>query len=145
MSHSRTRIWIHSVFGTKNRQPLLNADMRTVLIPHIQEELENQSCGVRIVNGTSDHIHVLFLLPKARTIAEIMKSTKGESSHWINRADLLMIKFAWQVGYGSFSVSESVVARVAKYIHNQEEHHRRMSFAEEYELLLKNHGLLINH
>ena len=145
MSHSLTRIWIHAVFSTKDRQPLLKDKMRASLLAHIQEELEDQGCGVRIINGTNDHIHVLFLLSKEHSIAQIMKSIKGESSHWINGGDLIPQKFAWQVGYGGFSVSESIVNKVEKYIRDQQEHHRTMTFAEEYQKLLTNHNLAINH
>ncbi len=145
MSHSLTRIWIHTVFSTKDRQPLLKDTMRANLYSHIQAELEEQGCGVRIINGTNDHIHILFLLSKEHSIAQIMKSIKGESSHWINQGNLIPVKFAWQVGYGGFSVSESIVAKVEKYIRNQKEHHKTMTFAEEYEKLLKNHNLAINH
>ena len=145
MSHSLTRIWIHSVFGTKNRQPLLKDGMRENLFTHIREEIESLGGGVRIVNGTRDHIHVLFLLPKELSIAQIMKSIKGGSSHWVNQGDMISVKFAWQVGYGGFSVSESIVSRVEKYIQEQEKHHRNMSFVEEYEQLMKNHNLHINH
>jgi len=145
MSHSLTRIWIHGVFGTKHRQSLLKDDMRADLLNHIRDEMEKIGCGVRCINGTSDHIHILFLSPKERSIAQIMKSIKGESSHWINQGDKIATKFAWQVGYGGFSVSESIASRVEKYIRNQEKHHRTMTFREEYELLVKNHNLHINH
>jgi len=119
--------------------------MREYLFTHICDEMEKTGCGVRIINGTRDHIHALFLLPKELSIAQIMKSIKGESSHWINQSDLITIKFSWQVGYGGFSVSESLVGKVEKYIRNQEEHHRTLTFAEEYERLRKNHNLQINH
>ena len=145
MRHSLTRIWIHGVFGTKHRQGLLRDDMRTDLLNHIRDEMEKIGCGVRCINGTRDHIHVLFLSPKELSIAQIMKSIKGESSHWINQGDRAKVKFAWQVGYGGFSVSESMVSRVKKYIQNQAEHHRTMTFREEYELLVKNHHVQINH
>jgi len=145
MSHALTRMWIHAVFGTKNRQPLLKDEMRGTLFAHIKEDLEAQGCGVRIINGTRDHTHVLFLLPKELAIAQIMKSIKGESSHWINQGDMIAAKFAWQVGYGAFSVSESMVSKVENYIRNQAEHHKKMTFTEEYERLLKNHNLSINH
>jgi len=145
MSHSLTRIWIHSILGTKHRQPLLKDDMREDLFTHIQEEMEKTGCGVRIINGTRDHLHALFLLPKECSIAQIMKSMKGESSHWINQEDLITIKFSWQVGYGAFSVSESIVGKVENYIRYQEEHHRTLTLAEEYDRLMKNHNLYINH
>ena len=74
--------------------------------------MEITGCEVRSINGTNNHIHVLFLLPKTLSIAQIMKSIKGESSHWVNQNDIINVKFAWQVGYGGFSVSESAVGKV---------------------------------
>ncbi|MBC8192581.1 MAG: IS200/IS605 family transposase [Candidatus Marinimicrobia bacterium] len=145
MSHSLTRIWVHGILGTKYRQPLIKNVIREDLFTHIQAQMEMIGCGVRCINGTHDHIHVLFLLPKEHSIAQIMKSIKGESSHWINQGDKIATKFAWQVGYGGFSVSESIVPKVEKYIRNQEKHHRTMTFRNEYELLVKNHNLHINH
>ncbi len=145
MSHSLTRIWIHSVFGTKGRRSLIKDDIRKELFLHIQQEMEKTGCGVRSINGTSNHIHALFLLPRELSIAQVMKSIKGESFHWVNQNDMIHAKFAWQVGYGGFSVSESAVGKVEYYIQNQQEHHRTMTFLEEYERLMENHKLLINH
>lgn len=101
-------------------------------------------CEVRIINGTSNHVHQLFLLSKEYSIAQVMKSTKGETSHWINQEDLVRLKFSWQVGYGAFSVSETEVRKVQCYIKNQEEHHRKMTFKEEYEKFMKLHNLAIH-
>jgi len=145
MSHSLARIWIHSILGTKGRRPLIKDEIRKDLFLHIQQEMEKIGCGVRGINGTNNHIHMLFLLPKTLSMAQVMKSIKGESSHWVNQNDMINVKFAWQVGYGAFSVSESILSKIQNYIQNQQEHHRTMTFLEEYERLLKNHNLLINH
>lgn len=144
MSHSLTKLWIHSIFGTKNHKPLLHADIVKDVHIHLQEQLEEMDCEVRIINGTSNHVHQLFLLSKEYSIAQVMKSTKGETSHWINQEDLVRLKFSWQVGYGAFSVSETEVRKVQCYIKNQEEHHRKMTFKEEYEKFMKLHNLAIH-
>jgi REP element-mobilizing transposase RayT len=144
MSHSLTKIWIHGIFGTKNRKHLIHADITKDVHIHLQERLEEMDCGVRIINGTSNHVHTLFLLSKEYSIAQVMKSIKGETSHWINQGDLVQSKFSWQVGYGGFSVSESDVKKVERYIKNQEMHHRKMTFKEEYEKFMKLHNLAIN-
>lgn len=141
MSHSYTNIWIHGVFGTKNRQPLLTEDIRTDVHIHLREELEEKGCKVRRINGTSDHVHMLFILSKDWSIAQIMKAVKGESSHWINQKDNVKIKFSWQIGYGAFSVSESDANNVEQYIKNQAQHHRKMTFKEEYERFIQLHNL----
>ena len=84
MSHSLARIWIHGILGTKGRKPLINENIRKDLCLHIQQEMEKTGCGVRSINGINNHIHVLFLLPKALSIAQVMKAIKGESSHWVS-------------------------------------------------------------
>ncbi|MBC8214308.1 MAG: IS200/IS605 family transposase [Candidatus Marinimicrobia bacterium] len=144
MSHSLTKLWIHSIFGTKNREPLISKDISGTVHNHMQEQLEEMGCKVRIIKGTSDHVHQLFLLSNDNSIAQVMKSIKGESSHWINQKNLTKTKFSWQTGYGAFSVSESNVSKVERYIRNQEEHHKNMTFREEYERFMKQHKLEIN-
>lgn len=141
MSHSLPKLWIHSIFGTKNRMPLINKNIVNQVHNFIKTELEEVNCTVRIINGTSDHIHILFLLSRDYSISEIMKKIKGSSSHWINQQDFINSKFSWQVGYGAFSVSESNISKVEIYIKNQEEHHRKMSFKEEYDRFMTQHGI----
>ena len=99
------------------------------------------SCIVRIINGMPEHVHVLFLLDKNYAIKDVFKSIKGESSNWWNQSDFTRRKFAWQTGYGVFSVSESKVKQVENYIRRQKEHHKKMTYTEEVELLMKKHGL----
>ncbi len=141
MSHSLTKIWIHGIFSTKDKQPLIRPKIEAKLHLHLKAHLETDlSCRVRVINGTENHIHLLFLLDQSHSIQEIFKNLKGESSHWINQQDLLTKKFAWQVGYSAFSVSESMVENVEKYIKNQKFHHKKMSFSEEYALFLKKYG-----
>ncbi|MEA2103880.1 MAG: IS200/IS605 family transposase [Candidatus Cloacimonadota bacterium] len=147
MSHSLTRIWIHSVWSTKNRFPYMKNATKQKIIQHLHQKLEELDCGVRIINGTENHLHGLFLLNQNKSIQEIIKNLKGETSHWINKNEFYKTKFAWQVGYGAFSVSESIVKDVNKYIKNQEKHHRKMSFQEELDLLFKKHNIIVrgNH
>jgi len=143
MAHSFTKIWIHGIFGTKDRYPLIKESFAQELYDHIYQQLEDDlNCKVRIINGMPDHIHMLFLLNRSKAIADIFKAIKGESSHWLNQQDFLKQKFTWQVGYGGFSISESAVERVENYIRNQKQHHKKMTFKQEYEQFLKNYGLL---
>jgi putative transposase len=142
MSHSLTKIWIHAVFGTKDREPLIHQNIEAELHKHIQRHLEDDfGCRLRIINGVVEHIHILFLLNPNYSIKDLLKNIKGESSHWINQQNLLKVKFAWQVGYGAFSVSESNVNDVEQYIRNQKEHHRKKTFLEEYREFMDKHGL----
>lgn len=144
MSHSLLKIWIHGVFGTKDRTSLIYNTFEKQLHLHIKEKLENElDCKVRIINGTEDHIHLLFLLSPGFNIKNIFQNIKGESSHWINQSSLIKNKFAWQTGYGAFSVSESMVKEVEKYIDNQKEHHIKMTYEEEIKLFIKKYGLKV--
>jgi len=144
MSHSLTKVWIHTIFRTKNSSPLITKNIEDKLFRYFIDLLASElSCVVRIINGTSNHIHILFLLNPNFALKDVMHRIKGSSSHWINQNDLTENKFAWQIGYGAFSVSESKLNVVEQYIKNQKEHHKNVSFAEEYEAFLKNHGLKI--
>jgi REP element-mobilizing transposase RayT len=89
----------------------------------------------------SDHTHALIDLPTSLAIEEVVQLLKGSSSHWINEQKMLRGRFAWGRGYGAFSVSQSAVERVARYIASQEEHHRKKTFAEEYERFVQSYGL----
>ncbi|MCF7793750.1 MAG: IS200/IS605 family transposase [Candidatus Cloacimonetes bacterium] len=146
MSHSLNRIWIHAVWSTKNRFPFLTNQKQTIF-SKLDELLKEQQCENIVINGFEEHVHSLFLLNPNKNISEIIKNIKGSSSHWINQKELFKVKFAWQVGFASFSVSESLVEKVSQYIKNQELHHKKMSFSEEWNLLLKKHNLVIeeNH
>ncbi len=144
MSHSFTKIWIHTIFSTKDRVPLLKDHFSDQIYVHINGQLSDLGCVVRLINGTEDHLHILFMLSPDKTIAQVMKAIKGVSSHWINQQDFLNAKFTWQVGYGAFSVSESNVKGVENHIRRQEEHHRRITFQEEYERFIQKYGLGTN-
>lgn len=141
MPHSMVKLWVHAVWGTKNWQSLIQEEFRLPILQHIRNAFEEQGCIVRSLQGIANHLHALFLLPPEKQLANIMKMVKGESSHWINQQNFLRVKFAWQVGYGAFSVSESMVEKVDAYIRNQEKHHRKMTFQEEYEQFLVRYGL----
>lgn len=144
MSHSLIKIWIHGVFGTKDRLPLIKNDFEAKLHNHIKEKLEKDlNCKVRAINGTEDHIHILFLLSPNFSLKDILQNVKGESSHWINGSDFMKHKFAWQTGYGAFSVSESMLKDVEKYIANQKEHHKKLTYKEEVDMLMKKYGFKI--
>lgn len=142
MSHSLTKVWIHAIFRTKNSSPLITKDFESKLYKYLIDMLTVElSCVVKIINGTSNHIHILFLLNPHLALKDVMHRIKGSSSHWINQNDFMKNKFAWQIGYGAFSVSESKLNVVELYIKNQKEHHKSVTFSEEYETFLKKHGL----
>ena len=108
MPHSFNKIWIHAVWSTKERLPLIRSNVEKKIHDHICSQFIEAGCYVRIVNGMPDHIHSLFMLNPQKSISEIIKHVKGGSSHWINEHDVIREKFAWQTGYAAYSVSESV-------------------------------------
>ncbi|GAB3897062.1 IS200/IS605 family transposase [Larkinella knui] len=144
MSHSKTKIWIHAVFSTKNRQPLIRKSVRDLLYQHIRQQIVDCGCFTDCINGVEDHVHILFLLNPQVAVSDVVKQIKGSSSHEINRLNLIPEKFAWQTGYGAFSVSESQVERVRQYIVNQQQHHQKMTFTEEYRRFMKQYGFLVD-
>jgi len=141
MPHSFNKIWIHAIWATKGRTPLISGAVEKKIYEFISTQLREQGCPVRIINGMPDHIHCLFLLNPQKSIAEVIKQIKGSSSHYINQNNLIAEKFAWQTGYAAFSVSESAVEKVFLYIKNQKKHHHKKTFTEEYEAFLKLYGL----
>ena len=137
MAHSFYNLNIHTVFSTKDWQPLIKPQVESKIHSHIKHCLYELDCKCIEINGTENHIHLLFNQNPNKSIAEIIKNVKGNSSHWINQNNLLTTKFAWQVGYAAFSVSESQLTSVAQYICNQKEHHKKLSFSEEWNRFLE--------
>lgn len=133
------KIWIHLVWTTKNREPVLTRETRIDIFSHIKENAEKKGIYVDFINGYLEHVHCLISLAPGQNIDKIMMLLKGESSYWINKNKIFPGKFKWQDEYYAASVSESAVDRVREYIKNQEEHHRKKSFHQEYDkLMLKN-------
>ena len=140
MPHSYNKIWIHAIWSTKDRHPLISLSAEEKVHTYINMQLRELGCPVRITGGMPDHVHSLFLLNPQRSIAEIMKQIKGSSSHFINQNNVIPQKFAWQPGYATFSVSESILEKVYVYIQNQKIHHQKKSFQEEYQEFLALYG-----
>ncbi len=137
---SWVRIWVHLVFSTKNREPFLHKEIRKKVFQHIKQNAEKKDIYLDSVNGYSDHAHCLISLNKDQSISQTAQLIKGESSHWINQNKLTAGKFIWQDDYWAVGVSESHVQSVRNYIFNQEEHHQKLSFAEEIEEFMNKYG-----
>jgi REP element-mobilizing transposase RayT len=137
MPHAYNKIWIHAIWATKHRTPFIQADIENSIHQFISEQLQEQGCPVRIINGMPDHMHCLFLLNQKKSIAQVIKQIKGSSSHYINQNNLTVEKFSWQTGYAAYSVSASEVEKVFRYIKKQKEHHRKKTFNLEYETYVK--------
>jgi REP element-mobilizing transposase RayT len=141
MPHSFIKIWIHAIWATKERLPLLKQNVETSMFNQMRKQFVESGCPVRIINGMPDHVHCLFLLNPQKSIAEIIKQVKGSSSHWVNEQNIILEKFAWQTGYAAYSVSESQLEKVYQYINNQKAHHSKTTFQTEYDEFIKLHGL----
>jgi REP element-mobilizing transposase RayT len=134
------KIWVHVVWTTKNREPLLQPEIRYKIFEHIREQARKKEIQLDFINGYSEHVHGLISLGSGFSIDKVVQLLKGESSCWINKAKMLDQQFEWQEEYFAVSVSESLVGRVRNYIRNQEEHHRKCSFQEEYDEFLVKQG-----
>lgn len=138
MSNTYTQIHIHFVFAVKYRLGLINVEWKEELYKYITEITQSNKHKLLAINGMPDHIHILIGMRPTQSISDLMKEVKQSSSLWINENKLTNTKFAWQEGYGAFSYSKSQIDNVIKYINNQEEHHKKKTFIEEYlEMLTK--------
>ena len=138
---SFVEIYIHFVFCTKYRKPILHSlDIRQQVWNHIKENAKEKNIFIDFINGHTNHCHCLISLGTEQTISKVMQLIKGESSYWINKNNLCRTKFEWQEEYFAVSVSESMVHKVRNYIKNQEEHHRKRPFQEEYDEFLEKYG-----
>ena len=134
-----TKVLIHFIWSTKNRQHLISNDLKPLLLQHIKENSTRKGIFIDTLNCVSDHIHLLVSLGSEQTIAKSAMLIKGESSFWVNKQKLIKTNFEWQDEYIALSVSYSAIDKVRSYILNQEEHHKRKTFTEEYEEFLNAH------
>jgi REP element-mobilizing transposase RayT len=141
MAHTYTNLLTHIIFSTKDRLPLIGAELKPKLLGYMGGIVREMAGTALIINGTSDHVHLLIGLPPALSLSEAMRVLKTNSSKWVHEKWNSQSTFGWQTGYGAFSVSQSNVLAVSEYIAHQEEHHRRISFQEEFVTFLKKHGI----
>ena len=138
MSHTYAQNVIHVVFSTKDRRKLMSEEFRPRMWAYAVGICKKLDILVFAVGGMEDHVHFLLQIPPTLALAKVVLTIKSNSSRWANEEGH---KFAWQQGYGAFSVSSSILPMVIRYIQNQEAHHRRMSFDAEFLALLKKHGI----
>lgn len=137
------RIWIHVVWSTKNRMPLLTDSLRKIVFEHIKENAKKKDIFLQAVNGHVDHLHCLISLGGEQSISKVVQLLKGESSFWVNKNNLSPVKFEWQDEYFAVSVSESQVEVVKKYIDQQEVHHKGKTFLEEYDEFISKYNFKV--
>ena len=138
MAQTHSRLWVHVVFSTKDRLPLLWAEIRRDLFAYISGMVREFDQTPVIVNGVADHVHMVFSLPPKVPLAEALRIVKARSSRWLRRTSRA---FAWQPGYGAFRVSQSHLDDVKRYVASQEKHYRRLRFQDEFLSLLKKHEI----
>ncbi|MEQ8416274.1 MAG: IS200/IS605 family transposase [Imperialibacter sp.] len=137
MPNTYTQIHLQIVFAVKYRQGLIEKAWKDDLYKYITGTIQSYDHKMLAINGVEDHIHILIGMRPTQSLSDLLQDIKSGSSKWINDNKLTKRKFAWQEGYGAFSYSKSHVPNVIRYIHNQEEHHRKKTFLEEYEEFLK--------
>ncbi len=137
MSQSLAKVYLHLVFGTKDRVPMLSDSVRDSLHRYAATVLQNLGCRVVLINSVGDHMHLLFELSRTVSVSEVVEGVKKSSSKWLKTQP----GFAWQNGYGVFSVSASNLLAVRDYVAKQQEHHRTRSFQGELRALLEKHGV----
>jgi putative transposase len=138
MSHAYSRNYVHLVFATKDRRRVIKEPVQQKMWPYLASIAQEYGITVNAIGGGEDHVHLLLGIPPKLSIATIVRALKANSSKWMNETGHW---FAWQAGYGVFSVSVSNLSAVAKYIGDQAEHHKTRNFEEEYFALLRKHGV----
>ena len=141
MANTYTQLYVMFVFAVKDRQNLIAGKHEKEIHKYISGIIIAHTQQLICINGTSDHIHILASIKPDKSISELMREVKSNTSKWINEKKWFLGKFHWQTGFGAFSYSRSQLNDVIKYIENQKEHHKRISFKEEYKKLLESFGI----
>jgi len=141
MGTTYTNLLFHIVFSTKYRKNIITPEIQERLYEYIGGILREQKGILLQIGGMPDHVHILAKLSPSLAISDVIRNTKASSSKWCNETFQTNTKFAWQRGFGAFSVSFSNVAQVQKYVENQQKHHKKISFADEFRHLLVRHGI----
>ncbi|MFZ5430446.1 MAG: IS200/IS605 family transposase [Bacteroidota bacterium] len=132
MPNTYTQIHIHAVFAVQDRISLIHKSWKDELYKYISGIIKKNGHKIIVIDGMPDHIHLFFGMRPAQSLSDLMQDIKGDSSKWINNMRFIKGRFSWQEGYGAFSYSKSHINNVIEYIRNQEIHHRKRSFIEEY-------------
>ncbi len=141
MANTFSQIYIHCVFATKDRNSAISKTWKDELYKYICGIVNNSNQKVYAINGVSNHIHILISIKPNCLLSDLVRDIKASSSKWVNTKSFVKGKFQWQEGFGSFSVSQSQLDKVIAYIDNQEEHHRKLPFKEEYLGFLKSYNI----
>ncbi len=141
MAQSLSKLFVHIIYHIKSPSVIIRQAEKKELYAYIGSIIKDNESIPIIINGVEDHVHILCVMSKNIALAKLVEEIKKQSSRWIKTKDSYYNHFAWQGGYGGFSVSPSLHDKTKRYIENQEEHHKKMSFKEEYLLFLKEYGI----
>jgi putative transposase len=141
LAQSLSKILLHLVFSTKNRNRWIYQSLQPGLFAYLAGACRNIGCHAYRVGGTEDHVHIACTLPRTLTVSKLLEEIKKTSSVWLKKQDDHFRSFAWQAGYGAFSLGESQLAQLLRYIDNQHDHHRLCSFQEEFKDLLNRYEI----
>ena len=141
MPNTYTQIHIQAIFAVQNRISLIHKDWQANLYKYINTIIKEYSHRTLIINGMPDHLHLVFGMRPTQSISELMQHIKADSSRWVNKSNFVRGKFSWQDGYGAFSYSKSQLPGLIKYVENQQLHHRKKTFLEEYRHILDQLGI----
>ena len=144
MGQSLSQLYVHLTFGTKERYAFISSDWEGKLLAFITGIIKNHDSSCIISNCVEDHVHILFRMSKNYALSKIIENIKKESSKWVKDNIPSCSKFSWQTDYGGFSVSSSKLEVVKRYIENQKEHHKKLSYQEEVEMFFKEYNLEYN-
>jgi REP element-mobilizing transposase RayT len=141
LSQSLASILVHIIFSTKTRLPLIRSEIKQELYAYIVSIARSYDSHVHEIGGVNDHVHLLLSLPRTMSLSKLIEEIKKGSSKWIKTKGTFYNDFSWQRGYGAFSIGRSNFDPLSKYIKSQEEHHSKVSFQDEYRILLKKYGV----
>lgn len=144
MGSTLSNLAYHIIFSTKDREPTIVPEIRDELYRYVGGIIKAEGGGLLQMGGMPDHIHMVVKLKPVHSLSEMMQKVKGGSSKWVNKQNRFAHKFVWQEGYGAFTVSESQMPVVLRYVREQENHHRKLSFKEEFIRILEHHGVEYN-
>ena len=139
MPQSLANVLIHLIFSTKNRRPMIGSETESELFPYLASACRGCGCPAHKIGGTEDHVHLVCSLGRTITLAKLVEEIKTSSSKWMKTKGVG--DFAWQSGYGAFSIGQSQLARLKQYIAGQREHHRHRTFQEEFREFLQKYQL----
>ncbi len=141
MPQSLSNILIHFIFSTKTRKPFIRSEISLDLYNYMAGIARSHGSNAYEIGGVEDHVHLLLSLPRILAPSKLVEEIKKSSSKWVKTQGHLYNNFEWQKGYGAFSIGQSNFSAVRNYIQNQQEHHKKMSFQDEYRTFLKKYGV----